>query len=370
MKSIIDIKKNNRRNLKIDNPLTIDDDKDTICTKCLKNEPIINKSFCILCEPNENEAYIDICLRCLKNIPMINSSYCISCMQCEKCATILDIHDGECDHCRIYAQLLESKMRVEKPISNDFSLLAVIAPVPYFEHLYVTNYDIHIPERYDRNNNSYCCGSLLQILRRLRVPKVILRYIMMKFLDLRTIKNLLLIVKEMNVLDNYSKDLILAAARGFEWNCKKGNLDVAMWLYARRSSSNISFNLEKAFEVACGNDHLTVAKWLYSIGGVNIHADNEYAFRWACRSGHIDVAQWLYCISGVNIHADNEYAFRCACRSGHIDVAQWLYSIGGVNIHADNEHAFVSSSKNGHLVIAQWLFSLGNINIHYVTKKN
>ena len=91
---------------------------------------------------------------------------------------------------------------------------------------------------------------LIDIINELKIPNVILRYIMMIFLDLSTINNLLLTVKKMNVLDNYSKDLIIKANNGFQWNCENG--------------------------------HLTVAKWLYSLGGVNIHANNESAFQWSC----------------------------------------------------------------------------------------
>ena len=50
--------------------------------------------------------------------------------------------------------------------------------------------------------------SLLNIIKKNNVPKVILRYIMMNFLDIKSIKNLVLIVKEMNVLDNYSKNIL------------------------------------------------------------------------------------------------------------------------------------------------------------------
>ena len=148
---------------------------------------------------------------------------------------------------------------------------------------------------------------LIDIINRLRIPNVILRYIMMNFLDLSTINKLLLTVKKMNVLDDYSKDLIVKANNGFQWNCENG--------------------------------HLTVAKWLYSFNGVNIHANDESAFRWSCQNGHLTVAQWLYSLGDVDIDARYGYAIVWSCRNGHLAVAQWLYSLGKVNIH-DNEHAF------------------------------
>ena len=91
---------------------------------------------------------------------------------------------------------------------------------------------------------------MINLIEKLNVPKVILRYIMMNFLDLDTIKNIILTIKEMNVLDNYSKELLSNAKNGFNLNCVRGNLNVA--------------------------------QWLYFLGDVNIHADDEYAFRWSC----------------------------------------------------------------------------------------
>src|SRR3984957_20644461 len=113
---------------------------------------------------------------------------------------------------------------------------------------------------------------------------------MINFLDLKTISNIILTIKKMNIFDNYYKEFLLKAARGFEWNCENG--------------------------------HINVAQWLYGLGGINIHADDEYAFRSCCQNGHINVAQWLYGLGGINIHA-NEYAFKYSCDSGHINVAQW-----------------------------------------------
>ena len=197
---------------------------------------------------------------------------------------------------------------------------------------------------------------LINIIQKLAVPKVILRYIMMEFLDLPTINNLLLTIKEMNVLDNYSKDLIIKANKRFVWNCQNGYLTVAQWLYSL-SDVNIHVIDEYAFRRSCSNGHLTVAKWLYSLGEeidqtdsyelaskkqcrVNIHTNEEYAFRWSCANGHLTVAKWLYslgegmdrtdpsssCINGqsnVNIHARYNFAFNY----GNEDVLNWLNTL-------------------------------------------
>src|SRR5438309_1422509 len=145
---------------------------------------------------------------------------------------------------------------------------------------------------------------MINIIRELKVPKVIFRYILMNFLDLKTIENAILTVKEMNVLDNHSKEILSKAKKGFIWNC--------------------------------ANDHIDVARWLFSLGSVDIYADDECAFRESCKNGHLNVAQWLYSLGDVDIHAGNEYAFRWSCREVHINIAQWLYSLGGVDIHAED----------------------------------
>src|SRR5258708_5575801 len=140
---------------------------------------------------------------------------------------------------------------------------------------------------------------MLKLIKKLNVPKVLLRYIMIKFLDLNTIENIILTIKEMNVLDNYSKDFLLKSKKGFSWNCKNG--------------------------------HLNVAQWLYSLGGVNIHADNEYAFGCSCENGHINVAQWLYWLGTNSSHPT------CPLGTRH--------SLGNINIHDNYEAVFRQLEK-------------------------
>ena len=114
---------------------------------------------------------------------------------------------------------------------------------------------IILSENHNQHNHK---GQMLRIIRELRVPNVIIRYIMMRYLDFETIAVLVLHVKEANVLNDYSKDILVKARKGFAWNC--------------------------------GNGHLNVAQWLLALGGsINIHADDEYAFH--CSSGK--VLEWL-----------------------------------------------------------------------------
>src|ERR1700722_16586965 len=104
-------------------------------------------------------------------------------------------------------------------------------------------------------------SKMIKIINELNVPKVILRYMMINFLDLETIDNIILTIKEMNIFDNYHKEFLLKAKKGFIWNCSNG--------------------------------HINIAQWLYGLGGINIHANDEHAFVTSCREGHINVAQWL-----------------------------------------------------------------------------
>ena len=162
-----------------------------------------------------------------------------------------------------------------------------------------------------------------KIIQKLAVPKVILRYIMMNFTNINTIKNVILNVKIMNVLDNYSKDILAKAINGFIYNCKY--------------------------------DHLTVAKWLYSVGDVDIHVNNEEAFRKSCYYGYLTVAKWLYSIGNVDIHVNNEEAFMGSCYNDHLSVAKWLYSLG-IDIDAKNKYVFKYSGKK----VLHWLNTIKN----------
>ena len=102
----------------------------------------------------------------------------------------------------------------------------------------------------------------------------------MQFLDLASIKQLILTVKETNVLDDFSKNFLEKANDDFTKNCLNGHLTVAKWLYSRE---NIDINAKnKAFELSCQNGHFAIAQWLYSLGNVDIHINREGAFYWSC----------------------------------------------------------------------------------------
>ena len=215
-----------------------------------------------------------------------------------------------------------------------------------------------------------------------KVPKVILRYIMINFLDLESIERAIYIVKELNVLDTYSKNFLKNAYGGFVWNCREGHLNIAQWLYARYDITNNNYC--DAFEAACKNGHLDVAQWLYPIafdvdgfvchcrneqniirpkyGLINwtdIHDREEYLFREVCQRGHLNIAQWLYSLKCINIHVWNDEPFRLACVNNHMDLAKWLVSISlpGCGIYTAN-NTFGQVCMQGHFGMAQWLVSI------------
>ena len=230
--------------------------------------------------------------------------------------------------------------------------------------------------------------SLVHIIKQINVPKVIPRYIIMNFLDMASIKNLILHVREMNVLNRHNKKFLEKANKGFGWNCENGYIDVAQWLLSL-NRIDIHANNEHAFRWACRNGWLDVVQWLHSLGrsdanatgqpaacgqgyfgedpqnklvremrthfpqqgGIDIHASNECAFKWSCENGRLDVAQWLREIGSINIHVDDECAFRLACNNNHLNVAQWLHSLGGIDFCIFDHETF-RSSKNE---IKEWL---------------
>src|SRR5581483_7285166 len=101
---------------------------------------------------------------------------------------------------------------------------------------------------------------MLAVIKNLNVPRVILRHILMKYLDMASIKITILTVKEMNVLDEFSKEILLNAKKGLNFNCQIG--------------------------------HLSTVQYLLSVGA-DIHADDNCAIRYASKHGHLSVVQYL-----------------------------------------------------------------------------
>lgn len=225
------------------------------------------------------------------------------------------------------------------------------------------------------------------LIQKCGVPKVILRYIMMNFLDFESIKNVILTVKEMSVLDSYSKKFLRRASKGYEWNSQKGHLDVVQWLYSHGDTRcTKQYWLErciccKIFQSACENGHLVLAQWTRSLEckGTNIPDVYKTAFYNSCLNGYLDVAQWLYSLKlpdtvphphksikkyDITKKISEDHIFWNVCENGRLDVAQWLCSIVRIS-DFDYENGIVFACISGHLDVVQWLYPIAKNKYEY-----
>lgn len=262
---------------------------------------------------------------------------------------------------------------------------------------------------------------MLKIIQKLKVPNVLLRHIMMNYLDLKTIQYIFLHYKKFRVLTQDNKEFLNRVNKGFtyccengyftevKWihennlllfkgidihfnekeifmkTCKRGHIEIAKWLYGINKNFicdddfdirliyikgnleiikwlyelNVYINVIDLFDSSCEFGHFDLAKWTYEQFNIYVHKNIEYAFRITCAFGHFKIAKWLYSLN-VNIYIMDNQPFRITCQNGHLEMAQWLYSLGA-NIHASKNYAFRYSCKNGHLKIAKWLYSIDPI---------
>src|SRR5581483_1296288 len=121
---------------------------------------------------------------------------------------------------------------------------------------------------------------MLAVIKNINVPCVILRHILIKYLDVVSIKIIILNVKEMNVLDEFSKEILLNAKKGLNWNCQNGHLSVVQYLVELGNSHRLSPNSTYRYA-----DKLSV--------GDDIYADDNAAVRQASRFGHLSTVQYL-----------------------------------------------------------------------------
>src|SRR5581483_4804473 len=105
---------------------------------------------------------------------------------------------------------------------------------------------------------------MLAVIKNLNVPRVILRHILMKYLDVASIKIIILTVKEMNVLDEFSKGFLLNAKRGLNWNCENGYLSIVQYLVSHGADIHADSNYAIICDAA--NGHLSTLQYLVSVG--------------------------------------------------------------------------------------------------------
>src|SRR5581483_12499005 len=171
---------------------------------------------------------------------------------------------------------------------------------------------------------------MLTIINQLRVPKMILRHIMMNYLDLDSITTIILNVMEMNVLNESDKRFLSDAKRGLFWNCEHGNLAVVQYLVELGNSHGLSPNSTCRYsdKVELGNSHElspnSTCRYADKVSvGADIHACDNAAVRMASKNGHLSIVQYLVSI-GANIHAYKDEAIRMACYNGHLSTVQYL----------------------------------------------
>src|SRR5581483_3658613 len=145
---------------------------------------------------------------------------------------------------------------------------------------------------------------MLHIIKKLSVPRVILRYIMMNNLDLADIKTIILNIKEMNVLDNFSKTILSNAKHGLVWNCKKGNLSTVQYLVELGNSHRLSSNSTCRYsdKVELGNSHrLSSNSTCRYSEKVELGNSHRLSSNSTCRyADKVSV--------GADIHTDDNYA--------------------------------------------------------------
>lgn len=171
----------------------------------------------------------------------------------------------------------------------------------------------------------------------------------------------------------------------FELACKKGQLDVAIWLASKYGVK--PYNLATTFIKTCRHGHLEVAKWLIATyrpkyrwdGTINCseYDGNSKAFMWGCKKGHLEIVKWLVQKSGIIRPVASYYYNRddpefsrqgllWSCENGHLDVAKWLVQrFTDINVHFEYDRVFRMSCRNGHLEVVIWLSqTFPNINVH------
>ena len=216
---------------------------------------------------------------------------------------------------------------------------------------------------------------MLKIIKQCNVPRVLLRYIMMNFLDMQSLRILILTVKELNVLDDYSKDFLTDAKKGCIWNCKINNRAVIKWLINVDNALSVVDNEfgNEIFCLVCRRGMLDVAQQIYSAKVINIDTKKfNCAFSAVCYAGHFDVAQWLDSIMDVKMHIIyNCNALPNACNQGHLELAKWLLDRFTIS-NNDIIDIFRSVCYNGQLEVAKWWYEMNHqcINLSQIVNES
>ncbi len=156
--------------------------------------------------------------------------------------------------------------------------------------------------------------------------------------------------------------------------CKKGQLEIAQWLYSMRPT--IKHDFEAYFQFACKNGYMDIVEWIMSVNpDTDITQRKEYVFTYGCRRGSFETIKWLYSellekhnielninISDYGYEGDEKKGenFVDACTYGRLDVAKWLLEKVPRSDFEENygpiiKKALEKTCNHGHLEVAQWL---------------
>lgn len=184
----------------------------------------------------------------------------------------------------------------------------------------------------------------------------------MNFMDIKSIKKIILVSKKFNVLSENNKSFLLNASKGFIFCCRKGYINEAKWLWS--FCKNITYNID-CFVYSCEYGHIDIAKWLFSLGKPSLNVLYDAVLN-AVKNGYFEIVKWLHSLGGLNINNCNKYSgytvFELCCMRGYFDLVIWLFNLDatGNNYIGD---ALSLSCKNGHTKIAKFLY--GNIKEYY-----
>ncbi len=156
--------------------------------------------------------------------------------------------------------------------------------------------------------------------------------------------------------------------------CKKGQLEIAQWLYLMRPS--IDHEFEAYFQFACKNGYMDIVEWIMSVNpGTDIKKRREYVFTYACRAANLETIKWFYSelleIHGIELNiniCDYGYEgeekkgknFVDACTYGHLELAKWLLEKVPRSDFEENygpiiKKALEKTCENGHIEVIEWL---------------
>ena len=201
----------------------------------------------------------------------------------------------------------------------------------------------------------------------------IINKILFENLSVKNIQSCILTSKIFHVLNNYQKNIINDAKKGFSYSIGKGNLKSVQWIYSTLlPKCRKQLNILTAFWSSCSKGHLEIAKWIFQLAiengePINIYEHGNFVFTNSYENGHLKIIKWIYDISLKNnkpmdIHYKNNIGFYKSCELGYFEIVKWFYEQSVKNgKDIDLQKAFTSTfytSDDNKMKISKWLYQL------------